>query len=158
MNIHFKYFTTKYISKIIFIIFIISIVCFNSANSSDHSSIIFCDPGSWNGNSLSIENGVVENSENRFTLKSALYVISRDQKKVINYFYDGKPIKFSNMHYFENFENSTRYYFVISYVYGNVLNTDTIFSDGQVFTQYSKLSIGIIPSADSFGKQCELKK
>jgi hypothetical protein len=130
---------------------LLSFVVTSKASELYLTDAIFCESSRWDGSSVDIEEDVVDISENGIFLKSVLYEYSRNEKKVIKISYDGNSLKFYNMHYFEN---STRYYFVVAYEYGGVLTMDTIFSDGQVFSQYSKLSIGIFPTADTFAKKC----
>jgi len=103
-----------------------------------------CDPGRWSGATLASENGNFAFSEDGVTLPLTVYVL--DMKNMTASMSDGKN------HTVATIVHTYPIYTVVSYIYGNVHYTDTLYADGIVFSQLTKNFLG--PRASTFYRQC----
>lgn len=122
-----------------------------SSSQAKAPSVVVCEADKWQGSTVSFDwDRELSVGADSVNLPRTIYELSHDYKTA--YVYDGKKKTAALV------VNTYRKYVVLSYVYGGVHYTDTLYDSGFVFSQLSKTSLALQPLATIFYKQCEVVK
>ena len=110
--------------------------------------IVLCEAGRWFGVSVFYADGIPETTEDSVGLPGILYRI--DYETMSSVIDDGKEETVATV------VHTYSTYATLSYVYGGVHYTDTLYSDGTVVSQLAKASVRHSPAASLFHKHCRV--
>lgn len=114
---------------------------------------VVCSAGKWSGVSLFLKGGERTLDNDSLELPETTYSID-PYEDVATIYTAGKTI---NAKILNRYDGSLSYT-VISYVFGGVNYTDTVYQSGYVIVQYSKMSLWTEPYASTVSKQCSVIK
>lgn len=121
--------------------------------SASPSFEVTCDAGKWNGVSLYLKDGKRTVENDSMELPETTYSIDPYEDIAIIYT-AGKTV---NAKVLNRYEGSLSYS-VVSYVFGGVNYTDTVYETGFVIVQYAKMSMWGEPYSSTVTLQCETLK
>lgn len=113
------------------------------------SQEVVCAAGKWSGTSINVKDGVSSTTTDSMELPKTTYIIDPYEEQAI-VLTSGKEVSAKIL----NRYNGSLSYTVVSYVFGGVSYTDTIYQNGFVFVQYAKMSLWGEPYASTVSQQC----
>ena len=133
------------------IIALVSLHLSASAVTADEVVKTICEAGKWSGASITVKDGERIVVNDNVDLPKTSYFIDPSQD-VATVLTSGKSMEARVLHrYFGHLA-----YTIVSYVYGGVNYTDTIYENGFVIIQYSKMSLLGQPYASTVSNQCSV--
>lgn len=121
--------------------------------SATPSFEVSCDAGKWNGVSIFLKDGDQNAINDSMELPKTEYSID-PYDDVATIYTSGKTV---NAKILNRYDGSLSYT-VVSYVFGGVNYTDTIYETGYVIVQSTKMSLWGEPYASTVSKQCSVNK
>ena len=109
---------------------------------------VFCEGGQWQGVGFYVRDGKVEATEDSVGLPDTLYSVSLDSGAAV--------MSASQRDTAARVVNIYHSYVTLSYVYGGVHYTDTLYSNGLVISQNAKVTIVGTPAGVTFYQICRV--
>lgn len=124
-------------------------IAVNTANASP-SLEVTCSAGKWSGVSLYLKEGKRTVENDSMELPETTYSID-PYEDIATIYTAGKTV---NAKVLNRYDGSLSYS-VVSYVFGGVNYTDTVYENGFVIVQYAKMSLWGEPYSSTVTQQCK---